>query len=212
MSAKHESVVLADLRLPRGARVAVVPINLYGYGKDQTKATGDAAYTSVMAALLKAGFHVVERTLVEKAVQDFAHGKQYTKAAGAQGAVYQDEATDEEKVVDLVEIGRTLNVRLIAAGSLQLESTMMELRVEARLRVTDVTSGEMISHCEGGGNPKVMGQCATAMANELSAHVLALPSLPNLPTLTHKPGKKRNGAEGWDRTSDTWFFRPVLYH
>ena len=190
MSAKHQSVVLPDLRLPHGTRVAVVPLNLYGYAKEQKMAAADAAYSNVMAAMLKAGFHVVERSLVEKAVQDFAHNKQFTKTAGVQGAVYQEEATDEERVIDLVEIGRTLNVRLIAAGSMQLEATMMESRVEARLRVTDVTTGEMISHCEGGGNPKVMDQCATSMATELATHVLAgfgLSPLSRVEPLTRTP-------------------------
>lgn len=184
MRSQQQSVVLPDLRLPRGTRVALVPLTLYGYGRDQRLAADSSSYSSVTSALLKAGFHVVERSLIEKAVDDYVHHKSFDKTAGAQGGVYQDAAQGEEgeKIIDLVEIGKTLNVRLIAAGSMSLESGMMESRVEARLRVTDVTTGEMVSHCEGGGNPKVMDNCATAMANELSAHVLGLPTMP---LLTH---------------------------
>ena len=193
LSSKQQSVVQPDLRLPRGTRIAVVPLTLYGYGKDQRLAASNNAYSGVVSALLRAGFHVVERTLVEKAVQDYAHGKEYNKTVGAQGAVYQDTGpNEEEKVVDLVDIGRTLNARLVAAGSMELTSGMLESRVEARLRVTDVTNGEMVSHCEGGGNPKVMEACANAMATELSAHILGGFALP-LPTLPAFPALKTQG-------------------
>lgn len=170
-----EAVVQENVSLPRGTRVAVVPITLYGYSKEQRRSVENAAYASAVAQLLKAGFRVVERSLVDKAVDEYVRTKRYGKVPGAQGAVYQAEGEgdqEDEKLIDLVEIGRTLNVRLVAAGSIQLTSGFMSSKVEVRLRATDVVNGEMVSHCETSGSPKVIEACAESMSQQLSIRMV----------------------------------------
>lgn len=170
-----EAVVQENVSLPKGTRVAVVPITLYGYAKDQRRSAENAAYASTVAQLLKAGFRVIERSLVDKAVDEYVRTKRYGKVPGAQGAVYQTEGEgdqEDEKLIDLVEIGRTLNVRLVAAGSIQMTSGFMSSKVEVRLRATDVVNGEMVSHCETSGSPKVIESCAEAMSQQLSIRMV----------------------------------------
>jgi hypothetical protein len=174
---RPEAVIQNDLRLPRGTRVAVIPLTLYGYEKEKRPSVSNAAYATQLAAMLKAGFHVVERTLVEKAVDEYAKSKRFDKVAGAQGAVYQEEGEEQEKIIDLVEIGRTLNVRLITAGSMQFKPGFLSSAVEARLRVTDVTTGEMVSNCESAGSIGVLDDCATSMAQQLSVRMSGPPVL-----------------------------------
>lgn len=177
LGGRPQAVVQDSVSLPRGARVAVVPMTLYGYAKEQRRSVENSAYSSVQAALLKAGFRVVERSLVDKAVEDYVRTKKFDKMPGPQGAVYQEEGEEEERVIDLVDIGRTLNTRLVAAGSLQLTSGLMSSKVEVRLRATDVVNGEMVSHCETSGSPSVVEACADSMSQQLSVRMVGAPAL-----------------------------------
>ncbi|MBI5201123.1 MAG: hypothetical protein HY925_06025 [Elusimicrobia bacterium] len=172
------AVVQPDLKLPKGSRVAVIPPTLYGYAKEARQSVSNNAYTAMMASMLKAGFHVVERSLVEKAVEEYAKNKSFIKTPGAQGAVYQESSDEEEvKIIDLVEVGRQLNARLVTAGSMQTTSGFLSSSVEVRLRVTDVTTGEMVSHCEASGAPSTLDSCAESMSQQLSVRMVGVPTL-----------------------------------
>lgn len=178
LSGRPVAVVQAELRLPKGTRVAVTPLTLYGYSKENRKSAGDKTYAACLASMLKAGFHVVERSLVEKAVEEYAKNKRFNRTPGAQGTVYQ-ESDDEEAqaIIDLIDVGRTLNARLVSAGSMQLTAGLLSSSVEVRLRVTDVTTGEMVANCEASGSPSVLDSCAESMAQQLSVRMVGVPSL-----------------------------------
>ncbi len=174
---RPQAVVQSDLKLPRGARIAVIPPTLYGYTKEARQSVSNNAYAAMLASMLRAGFHVIERSLVEKAVEDYAKNKTFNKTPGAQGAVYQESDEEEVKVIDLVEVGRQLNARLVTAGSMQTTSGFLSSSVEVRLRVTDVTTGEMVSNCEASGSPSVLESCAESMSQQLSVRMVGVPTL-----------------------------------
>ncbi|MBI4349732.1 MAG: hypothetical protein HY553_23045 [Elusimicrobia bacterium] len=178
LGGRPEAVVQADLKLPKGTRVAVIPLTLYGYTKENRRSVGDKTYAACLASMLKAGFHVVERSLVEKAVDEYSKNKRFDKTPGAQGAVYQQSDDEEDQaIIDLVDVGRTLNARLVSAGSMQLTTSLLSSSVEVRLRVTDVTTGEMVANCEAAGSPNVLETCAESMAQQLSVRMIGVPSL-----------------------------------
>ncbi|MBI4422509.1 MAG: hypothetical protein HY554_02210 [Elusimicrobia bacterium] len=168
---KQQAIVQPDLRLPRGTRIAVFPLTLYAYPKEERQAVSSAAYSGLTSALLKAGFRVLDRSLVDKAIDEYSRTKTFNKVAGPQGAVFQEDGEEVEKVIDVVDVGKTLASRLVAAGSIQLAGGWLASTVEVRVRITDVASGEMVSHCEASGPPSVIQGCADALSAELAAHM-----------------------------------------
>ena len=150
---RHSSLINVamspDINLPDRPRIAVLPMELAGYGDEDIRVARQNWRNMVESGFLENSFRVVDREIVDH-ILDEQHFQQ-------SGVV--NNATS-------VEIGKILGINLVLVGTIRvLAADGSQFHVE--LRIVDVQSAELVATSFATGDPGIGYRAAYDMAKKL---------------------------------------------
>ena len=138
-----------DLALPEKARIAVLPIELSGYGDEDLTVVRQNWRNMVESGFLENSFRVVDRDVVDNILKE-----QKFQRSGVVNTTTS------------VEVGKILGINMVLMGTVRvLASDGSKFHVE--LRIVNVQSAELMATTFATGDPSVGYRAAADLAKKL---------------------------------------------
>ena len=143
------TTVNPDIKLLPQPRIAVLPMELSGYGDDDLTVIRQNWRNMVEAGLLQNSFRVVDRDLVDNILQE----QHFQKS----GVVNKTSS---------VEVGKILGINYVMVGTVRVLAADGS-KFHIQLRVLDVESSELIATTFGTGNASIGFKASKELAMKL---------------------------------------------
>lgn len=144
-----------DLALPDRPRIAVLPLELAGYGDEDITVARQNWRNMVESGFLENSFRVVDREIVDNILHE-----QHFQQSGAVSTTTS------------VEVGKILGINLVLIGTVRvMASDGSKFHVE--LRIVNVQSAELVATAFATGDPGIGYRAAFDMAKRLKAKFIA---------------------------------------
>lgn len=140
-----------ELELPDRPRIAVLPLDLAGYGDEDITVARLNWRNMVESGFLENSFRVVDREIVDNIINE-----QHFQQSGAVNTKTS------------VEVGKILGINLVLVGTVRVMASDGS-KFHVQLRIVDVQSAELVATSFATGDPGIGYRAAYDMAKRLKA-------------------------------------------